>query len=96
MDINIEKKQSNNRVSDLNPSDNVRKNVLFNEKLSKGTDPKWSDKTFSVDSTHGNIIVLNDRSIYKRMYLKNVKQDAIDYGENQIKEAKMITKEADS
>ena len=95
LDINIEKNQSNNRVSDLNAGDRVRKNVLFNDKLSKGTDPKWSEKTFSVDSTHGNTIILNDKSIYKRHHLLLVNQDAIDYGENPIKEAKRITKEID-
>ena len=95
LDINIEKNQANNRVSDLNIGDKVRKNVLFNDKLSKGTDPKWSEKTFSVDSTHGNTIILNDKSIHKRMNLLKVNQDAIDYGENPIKEAKRITKEID-
>ena len=95
LNINIDKKQANNRVSDLNVGDKVRKNVLFNDKLAKGTDPKWSEKTFSVDSTHGLTIILNDKSMCKRHNLLKVNQDAIDYGENPIKEAKRITKEID-
>ena len=52
-------------------------------------------ENFSVDSTHGLTIILNDKSIYKRNNLLKVNQDAIDYGENPIKEAKRITKEID-
>ena len=53
-------------VSDLVHGDKVRKNTLFNDRNSKGSDPKWSDKVFTVASTHGNTVILNDRSIYKR------------------------------
>jgi hypothetical protein len=95
LDINIDKKHDNNMVSDLAPGDKVRKNILFNDKLAKGTDPKWSEKVFTVASSHGNTIILNDKSIYKRMHLLKVDQEAINYGENPIKEAKRITKEID-
>ena len=44
---------------------------------------------------HGLTIILNDKSIYKRHHLLKVNQDAINYGENPIKEAKRITKEID-
>jgi len=95
LDINIDKKHDNNMVSDLAPGDKVRKNILFNDKLAKGTDPKWSENVFTIASSHGNTIILNDKSIYKRMHLLKVDQEAINYGENPIKEAKRITKEID-
>ena len=53
-------------------------------------------KNFSVDSTHGLTIILNDKSIYKRHHLLKINQDATYYGENPIKEAKRITKEVDT
>ena len=80
-------------VSDLNVNDKVRKNVLFNDKYSKGSDPKWSDKVFTVVSTHGNTVILNDNSIYKRIHLLKVEHDAKDYRANPISEAKRIYKE---
>ena len=52
-------------VSDLVHGDKVRKNSLVNDRNSKGSDPKWSDKVFTVASTHGNTVILNDRSKYK-------------------------------
>ncbi len=50
---------------------------------------------FPVDSAHGNTLILNHNSIYKRMHLLEVHKDAIYYGESIIKEAKRITKEVD-
>ena len=56
-------------------------------------DPKWSDKVFTVASTHGNTVILNDRSIYKRQHLFKVANDAQDLPNNPIREAKGINKE---
>ena len=82
-------------VSDLVHGDKVRKNILFNDRNSKGSDPKWSDKVFTLSSTHGNTVILNDRSIYKRQHLLKVANDAQDIQNNPIREAKRINKEID-
>ena len=65
----------------------------MNENNSKGTDPKWSGKVFTVVNVHGNTITLDDRSKYKRVVLLKVSDDAKDYGENVITQAKRIRKE---
>ena len=52
-------------------------------------------ESFAVDSPHGNTIILNNKPIYKIMNLLKAHQEAIDYVENPIKEAKRITKEID-
>jgi hypothetical protein len=48
------KNPHNNTVSDLLIGDKVRKNVLFQDVNSKGTDPRWSDEVFTVKAIHGN------------------------------------------
>ena len=48
LDINIVKNRKNKTISDLSIGDKVRKNFLFNDKSSKGTDPTWSGKVFLV------------------------------------------------
>ena len=93
LNININKKRENNMSSDLIAGEHVRKNVLFNDKYSKGSDPKWSDKVYTVVSTHGNTVILNDNSIYKRQNLLKVEHDAKDYRANPISEATRINKE---
>ena len=80
-------------ASDSKVGDKFRKNISFQHKLSKGTDPKWSDKVFTVATVHGNTIILNDDAIHKRVNLLKVQEDAIDYEENPTKEAKRITTE---
>ena len=94
--INIDTKRNIKTVSDLKVGDKVRKNILFQHKLSKGTDPKWSDKVFTVATVHGNTIILNDDAIHKRVNLLKVQDDAPDYEENPIKEAKRITRETNT
>ena len=67
--INIEKNKVNNVESDFNAGDGAKRNIGFNDKYSKGSDPKWSDKTFPVVSTHGNTAIFNDKSILKTMHI---------------------------
>ena len=69
--------------------------IVLNDKLANGTDPTWSEKVFAAASARGNTIILNDKSTYKRMHLLKADQEAINYEENPIKEAKRITKEVD-
>jgi len=93
LQINLDKKLRNMTISDLVPGDKVRKNVLYNDKYSKGSDPKWSEKVFEVVSMHGNTIILNDQSMMKRNNLLKVSDDAVSYRENVVTEAKRINKE---
>ena len=92
-DINIVRNRKIKTVSDLNIGDKVRNNLLFNDKNSKGIDPKGSGKVFTVVKIYGNTVTLNDNSKYKRMFLLKVSEDAKDYGENVITQAKRINKE---
>ena len=92
LDINIVKNRKNKTVSDLDIGDKVRNNLLFNDKNSKGTDPKWSGKASTIDKVYGDTITLDDNSKYKRMVLLKVSDDAKDYGENVIAQAKRNNK----
>ncbi len=92
VNINIEKSKANNTVSELQPGDYVRKNILFNESFSKGTDNKWSNKVFRVESAHGNRIILNDKSIYKTCNLLKVSEHARSYQSNAIDDNKKENK----
>ena len=86
--LNIEKSKANSMVSELQAGDYVRKNVLLNESFSKGTDNKWSNKVFRVESARGNRIILNDKSIYKRVNLLKVSENAQSYQSNAIDDNK--------
>ena len=70
----------------------MRQSLLFNDKNSKGTDPEWSGKVFTVVKIYGNTIKLNENYKYKRMLLLKVSEDAKDYGDNVITQAKRINK----
>ena len=71
----------------------MRKNLFFNDKNSKGIDPKWYGKVFTVVKIYGNTTTLDGNSKYKRMFLLKASEDARDYGENVITQAKRINKE---
>ena len=92
LDINIIKNKENKTISDLNIGDKVKKNLLFNDKNSKGADPKWSGKVFTVVTVYGTTITLDGNSKYKRIFLLKVSDDAKDYGENVITQAQRINK----
>ena len=93
LDLNIDKNQHNNTVSDLVIGDKVRKNVLFQDVNSKGTDPRWSDEVFTVKAIHGNNILLNNNVKYKRDKLLKVPPDTTSTPTNSITLAKKINKE---
>ena len=93
LDIDIAENRKNKIVNYLTIGDSVRKNILFNDKNSKGIDLKWSGSVFRVIKSIGNTITLNDDSKFKRMFLLKVSEDTKDYGENVITEAKRINKE---
>ena len=93
LDLNIDKNQHNNTVSDLVIGDKVRKNVLFQDVNSKGTDPRWSDEVFTVKEIHGNSILLNNNVKYKRDKLLKVPPDTTSTPTNSITLAKKINKE---
>ena len=92
LDINIVKNKKNKTASDLNIGDKVRKNLLFNDKNRQGTDPKWSGKVFTVVKIYDKTPALDDNSKYKQIFLLKVSDDAKDYGENVITQAKRINK----
>ena len=93
LNLNINKNQFNNTVSDLAIGDKVRKNVLFQDVNSKGTDPRWSDEVFTVKAIYGNSILLNNNIKYKRDKLLKVPPDTVSNPTNPITLSKKINKE---
>jgi hypothetical protein len=69
---NVDKSQDNFTKTDLAIGDKVRKDVRLSESNTKGTDPRWSDKVFTVKAIKGQTITLNDDSKYKRQNLLKV------------------------
>ena len=59
LDIHIAKNRTRTTFSDLKIGDYVRKNLIFNDRNSKGTDPEWSGKVSAVIRVDGNTITLN-------------------------------------
>jgi len=90
--LNIQKNLKNKTISDLTIGDKVRKDVLFNNKNAKGTDPRWSDAVFSVKGINGQTITLNDNTKYKRTNLLKVPNDSQTLATNPITVAKKVQK----
>ena len=90
--LNIQKNLKNKTISDLTIGDKVRKDVIFNNKNAKGTDPRWSDAVFSVKGINGQTISLNDNSKYKRTNLLKVPNDSQTLATNPITVAKKLQK----
>ena len=75
--LNVVKNMVNKTVSDLQPGDKVRKDILFNAKNYKGTDPRWSDEVFNVKSVHGKTVLLSDDMKFKRNNLLKVPPNTV-------------------
>ena len=87
LDINMQKSSFNKTTSDLNEGDYVRK-TMQKGGISKGTDPKWSDRIYNVVKTKGNTVYLNDDSVMKRTDLLKVSGDTEYDGENVVAKTK--------
>ena len=68
--LNLVKSQENKTISDLNIGDNVR--IKISGIFTKGTEPRWSDETYSVKKIQGTTITLNDDTKFKRNNLIKV------------------------
>ena len=74
--INMMKKESNKRTSDLQVGDKVRKYILLRKEITKASmEPNWSEKIFKVIRVQGETIFLDDGSKYKRYNLLKVPDD---------------------
>ena len=93
LQLNLEKNLQNKTVSDLHPGDKVRKLLITSSKIEKGTDPRYSDKVFTVVSTHGQTIKLDDGSILRRERLLKVPNDTVSTEANVIAKEKKTYKE---
>jgi len=93
LQLNLDKNMTNKTVSDLHPGDKVRKFIITNAKLEKGTDPRYSDAVFTVVSTHGQTIELSDGSTLKRDRLLKVPNDTVSSEPNVITKEKKTYKE---
>jgi hypothetical protein len=92
LQLNLEK-NLNKTVSDLHAGDKVRKFLITNAKIEKGTDPRYSDKVFTVVSTHGQTIKLDDNTTLRRERLLKVPNDTVSSEPNVIAKEKKIYKE---
>ena len=89
MDKNIHSKT----VSDLEAGHKVRKYIITNAKIEKGTDPRYSDAVFTVVSAHGLTIKLSDGSTLRRDRLLKVPRDSESSEPNVITQEKKRYKE---
>ena len=86
--MNVDKNRDNHTSSTLEVGDKVRKDVRVSETNTKGTDPRWSDKVFTVASVKGHTITLDDGSKYKRENLLKVPADSQSTETNMIQKIK--------
>jgi hypothetical protein len=93
LQLNLEKNLQNKTISDLHAGDKVRKFIITNAKIEKGTDPRYSDAVFTVVSTHGQTIKLDDGSTLRRDRLLKVPNDTVSSEPNVITKEKKIYKE---
>jgi len=75
LQLNLDKNIHNKTVSELTVGDKVRKYIITNAKIEKGTDPRYSDAVFTVVSAHGLTIKLDDGSTLRRDRLLKVPRD---------------------
>lgn len=92
LQANLDKNIHNKLVSDLHVGDKVRKSVLSNAKIEKGTDPRYTDAVFTVVSTSGQTVKLSDGSTLKRDRLLKVPSDTVSSESNVIANEKKIYK----
>ena len=92
VNMNLDKRTKNNRVSDLNIGDNVRATTSENKALEKGTDPKWSDQVHKVEKAKGNTITLSNGIVHTRNNLLKVPEGTQSSGMNAIDKEKEATK----
>ena len=75
MDKNKKNAQLQAKGSDLSIGDHVR--VSIANFFKKGTEPRWTDEIYTVESIKGMTITLNDDKTYKRDKLLNIPKDTI-------------------
>jgi hypothetical protein len=85
MQLNIIKARSNGFVTDLTPGDKVRlkDTALFK----KGTESRWTDEVFTVESASGKTVVLTDGQRVKRDSVLKVPPNTVSTPKNVIKVA---------
>ena len=93
LQTNLDKNIQNKTVSDLHTGDKVRKFLITNAKLEKGTDPRYSDAVFTVVSTHGQAVKLSDGTTLRRGRLLKVPSDTVSSEPNVITKEKKNYKE---
>ena len=81
---NLEKNQFNTAVADIKAGDRVRKATHKAGGTTKGTDPIWSDKVFTVEKVQSNTVTLTDSSIYKRTDLLIVPPGDYEHGAHPV------------
>ena len=86
--INVDKSRDNHTPTTLEVGDKVRKDIRVSESNTKGTDPRWSDKVFTVAGVKGQQITLEDGSKYNRANLLKVSNDSVSTDTNMVQKIK--------
>ena len=83
MQLNILKARGNGFVTDISPGDKVRLSdtALFK----KGSESRWTDEVFTVDSASGKTVILTDGQRVKRSNVLKVPQSTISTPKNVVK-----------
>jgi len=82
MHLNILKARSNGFVTDLTPGDKVR--IKDTALFKKGTESRWTDEVFTVESAKGKTVVLTDGQRLKRDNVLKVPHNTISAPKNII------------
>jgi hypothetical protein len=81
--MNLIKEQQNKTVSDLVINNKVR--IRIDGIFTKKTEPRWSDKFYTVEKTIGNTVYLSNGIKYKRNNLLKIPDDTKEINKNIIK-----------
>ena len=82
MKLNILKARSNGFVTDLTPGDKVR--IKDTALFKKGTESRWTDDVFTVESASGKTVMLTDGQRVKRDSVLKVPPNTVSTPKNVI------------
>jgi len=87
-EMNVDKQLKNNQFASIQVGDKVRVTMMTGGALQKGTDPRWSDAVYKVESVKGNTVTLDNGKVYKRSALLRVPSDTEGTGTNVVEQTK--------
>jgi hypothetical protein len=83
LNLNILKARSNGFVTDLSPGDKVR--LSDTAMFKKGSESRWTDEVFEVESASGKTVILTDGQRIKRNNVLKVPKNTVSAPKNVVK-----------